>query len=132
MKIKVKALLASCYCIAVLTWTTPIPATSAPSNGYSVENKANGSFRSILVEGSHMSMDHMKQPLILAQWGFWTHCQVYLANGIQIAVVNAISFRACMSAGPKCANGRSYTNIIHKTNPFLQDSDQIEKCEISS
>lgn len=79
---------------------------------------------------THKHTERSPQPFLLAQWGFWTHCQVYLTNGTQIAVVNAIIADACWSAGPKCANGRPYTNIIHKTNPFLQDSDRIEKCEI--
>ena len=70
--------------------------------------------------------------LILTQWGFWTYCMVNLKNEVQIAVVNARTVNACMSAGKKCAAGRPYSNIYHSTNPFLQTAKTVQKCLYAS
>ena len=131
MKNRMIAPLAIGLGIVVLTGAMSSFATNAPNNIDYVENNASVPAQSILMDSVNTSMGHMEQPLIFAQWGFWTYCQVYLTNGIQIAVVNARTVNACMSAGLRCANGRPYTNIIHNTNPFLQDADRIESCEIA-
>ena len=61
-----------------------------------------------------------------------THCAVQLSNGVQIAVPNAAQFEACKSAGPKCANGRPYSNIYHNTNPFgVAANGYNEICNLS-
>lgn len=85
-----------------------------------------------LVIGLALLMVAMSASSAGAQWGFWTYCQVNLADGSQIAVVNAKTFKACMSAGKKCAENRPYTNIYHSTNAFLQTSKIVHKCLIPS
>ena len=65
-----------------------------------------------------------------AAHGFWTKCWVNVSPGLQIALPNVQSAKACWSAGKKCLNGHQ-GSMHFNSYPVLQSAPRVEKCTIA-
>jgi len=63
-----------------------------------------------------------------AQTGVWTYCVVNLIPSGQIAVQKAMAYRACISAGKKCAGPRRYADIQFFDRATLTSKVPLELC----